>query len=217
MAATSMLVTVQDPATGRILIVDADANIFGMDTLGNRPASGDIEGDMFVLNDGAGKFGYHIWDGSAWQRMTIQPPSGGSVDNRLMRWDGTDGDLAQNSGVVLNDSDQMSLLQTCTFVAEVDNGTPTTTLTIDWNSGQKQRVILGGNVTFSFTDPPGPCNLMLKMSQDATPPRDPVWPASVLWAGGAEPTWSVGASDVDIIAFYFDGTNYYAVGSLDFS
>ena len=74
-----------------------------------------------------------------------------------------------------------------------------------------------GNSTFVFTDPPGTCNLVLKLLQDGVGGRNPVWPASVKWAGGTEPSWSTGASAVDIVSFYYDGTSYYGVGAIGFA
>jgi len=107
-------------------------------------------------------------------------------------------------------------LKTATFNAEYSNGDSGSSKTVDWNNGQKQMITLTGDCTFTFTDPPGPCNLILRMVQDATGGRDPSWPASVKWVGSAEPTWSSGNGDIDIVSFYFDGTNYYAAAGLNF-
>jgi hypothetical protein len=41
------------------------------------------------------------------------------------------------------------------------------------------------------------------------------WPGSVKWSGGAAPTLS-GSGKTDLIAFFFDGTNYFASAALDF-
>ncbi|MBC8437046.1 hypothetical protein H8D85_01835 [bacterium] len=43
------------------------------------------------------------------------------------------------------------------------------------------------------------------------------WDNNVKWAGGTAPTLSTGANAIDILSFYFDGTTYYGVASLDFS
>jgi hypothetical protein len=37
----------------------------------------------------------------------------------------------------------------------------------------------------------------------------------MLWQGGTEPTWSAANGKIDVIAMYFDGTNYHATASLD--
>jgi hypothetical protein len=104
------------------------------------------------------------------------------------------------------------------FPAELDNGNESGTFLLDWNAGQKQRATLTGNITtLTITDPPGPCNVLLKLIQDGTGGRTVTWPASVLWPNGQAPTLSTGANAVDIISFYFDGTDYYAVPSFNFS
>lgn len=99
---------------------------------------------------------------------------------------------------------------------DYDNGNSGTSDTIDWGLGNKQVTTLTGNVTFSFTDPEGPCNLVLKVIQDGTGARMVTWPSAVKWPGAAAPTLSSGAGDVDIVSFYFDGTNYYGQSALDF-
>ena len=33
--------------------------------------------------------------------------------------------------------------------------------------------------------------------------------ANIYWAGGHTPVLSTGSGDIDIITFYFDGTDYY--------
>src|SRR3990167_2388356 len=107
--------------------------------------------------------------------------------------------------------------ETAYFDAEVDNGNSGAADTIDWTVGNKQKSTLTDNATFTFTAPPGPCNIILKLVQDATGSRNPVWPATVKWSGGAEPTWSTAASAVDIASFYFDGTNYYGQAGIGFA
>ena len=102
------------------------------------------------------------------------------------------------------------------FTAQSATGDGTTT--IDWKLGNKFNFTFGAfNEVFTFTAPSNPCSLILKLKQDATGSRTATWPASVKWPGGTAPTLSTGASDEDIIAFYYDGTNYYGTTSLDFS
>lgn len=103
------------------------------------------------------------------------------------------------------------------FNQEVDNGNSADADTIDWSTGNKQKSTLTGNATFTFTPPNGPCNLVLKLVQGGTGSYNPVWPATVKWAGGAEPTWSTGVGNVDIVSFYYDETNYYATAGLAFA
>ena len=98
-----------------------------------------------------------------------------------------------------------------------DNGNSGTADTIDWGNSNKQKSTLTGNCTFTFTAPANPCALQLILAQDGTGSRTVTWPATVKWPGGTAPTLSTGASAVDVVSFLYDGTNYYATSSLNFS
>lgn len=119
------------------------------------------------------------------------------------------GDLSAGGQKITN-------LETGTFSAEFDNGNSGVADTITWTAAQKQRSTLTANTTFTFVAPSGPANLMLKLIQDATGGRTVTWPAAVLWPGGAPPVLSAGANAIDIVALYYDGTNYFGVTSLNF-
>lgn len=103
------------------------------------------------------------------------------------------------------------------YFTETDNGNSSTADTIDWGTSNKQKSTLTGNCTFTFTAPPGPCSLVLKLAQDATGSRTVTWPATVKWSGGTAPTLTTTASKIDIITFYYDGTNYYGSSVLNFT
>lgn len=90
--------------------------------------------------------------------------------------------------------------------------------TIDWTNGNKFQFTFGAfNETFTFTNPTKPCTLMLTLIQDATGSRTAIFPATVKWAGGTAPTLSTAATARDKIALDWDGTQYDAVASLNFS
>jgi hypothetical protein len=99
------------------------------------------------------------------------------------------------------------------FTSEYDNGSSGTTKTVNWNNGNKQNLTLTDNCTITFTAPPGPCNLLLKAVNFGafTPTFSPV----PKWPGGTPPTWT--ASGTDILALYYDGTNYYGQASIAFA
>lgn len=114
---------------------------------------------------------------------------------------------------------QTLTVQTLVFAAEVDNGDSGAAATIDWTAGNKQAITLTGtpNAVLAFDSPPGVGNFLLRLIQGAGGSHTVSWPATVKWVGGSTPTLSTGAGDVDIASFYFDGTTYYGVASLDFS
>lgn len=97
------------------------------------------------------------------------------------------------------------------FHTEVDDGNATGTDTIDWSAGNKHKSTLTGDCVFSFTAPAGPTSLTLKAINFGA--NNPSWPATVKWVSSTEPSWT--AAGTDIIAFYYDGTNYWGVASLD--
>ena len=104
------------------------------------------------------------------------------------------------------------------FTLQSYTGGGGTTTTIDWTKGNKVQFTFGaGDETLDFTAPAKPGNLVLVIIQDSTGGRKATWPSSVKWVGGSAPTLSTAANAVDIIAFLYDGTNYYGVGSLNFS
>ncbi len=68
------------------------------------PATG-----LIIYNNGANQeHGFYYWSGSVWKMIKPQKPSDmhgpdSSTDNAVARFDGTDGSLLQNSGVILDD------------------------------------------------------------------------------------------------------------------
>ena len=94
------------------------------------------------------------------------------------------------------------------------------TTTIDWKLGNFFFFTYGAqNDVFTFTAPSNPSNLILFLKQDSTGSRTPSWPLIVFWPTNyTEPTWSTGANTVDMVRFYYDGTNYYGYDAeLDFA
>ena len=82
--------------------------------------------------------------------------------------------------------------------------------TIDWTKGNKAAITLTEDVTFTFTNPSNVCNLLLRITNDATGGYNLTFPSSVVWLG-TEPTWTDGGANKTIImSAYFDGTTYWA-------
>jgi hypothetical protein len=85
--------------------------------------------------------------------------------------------------------------------------------TIDWDNGNSQHLDLQGatgSVVLTLSNPQAGASYMLKIQQSTTSPQDVTFPASVLWANGLAPTISTGADAIDTIVLFYDGTNYYA-------
>lgn len=101
------------------------------------------------------------------------------------------------------------------YSQEIDNGNSSTADTIDWTAGNFQKSTLTDDCTYTFTAPTGTTTLILKLIQDGTGSRIATFPASVKWSGGTAPTLTTTADAIDIISFYYDGTNYYGGSILD--
>jgi hypothetical protein len=121
--------------------------------------------------------------------------------------------------VVITSAKDLVNIRTVNFASEFDNGSQAgPSYTVDWNEGQKQLITLTGNITtMTFTVRGGVGNFLLRVVQDGTGSRTITWPASIKWPGGSPPTLSTGANAEDIITFYYNGTDYYGVASLNFS
>jgi len=100
-------------------------------------------------------------------------------------------------------------IKQATFNGEVDNGNSGTSKTIDWTSGNNQKVTLTGACTFTFTAPSDTARIQLRIISDGTAGRTMVFPATCRWSGGIAPVKTSAASSVDLVTFYFDGTNYW--------
>lgn len=102
-------------------------------------------------------------------------------------------------------------IKTATFAGQYANTTTTGAVTIDWTLGQNQiQNEPTGAITYTFTAPPGRCHLQLLIASDGTSAAQTItWPATVKWLGS---TWAAAANKAAVINFWYDGTNYYAMG-----
>ena len=89
------------------------------------------------------------------------------------------------------------------------------TVAVNWNNGTTQTVTLGGNRTFTFSNPVAGMRYLLIVKQDGTGSRTVTWP-TIKWRGGSPPTLTTTASKTDLITIIYDGTDYYADVSFNF-
>ncbi len=103
---------------------------------------------------------------------------------------------------------------TAVFDIVYDNGNSGTSKTIDWNLGNKQKITTTGSCTLTFTAPAGPCSLQLEIiHENSATAYVYTYPATVKWAGGTKLVTTNTANAVDIVSFFYDGTNYYSMGN----
>lgn len=102
--------------------------------------------------------------------------------------------------------------KTATFNSQTTIATTTGSITVDWTSAQNQKQTEPtGSITYTFTAPPGPCHLQLLIDSDGTSTAQTfTWPGTVIWIGSV---WAAAANKKAIVNFWYDGTNYYAMGA----
>lgn len=139
------------------------------------------------------------------------------AEGGVISWDSGDVTLTQtNNTLNLAGGEFLFGANSAGFTQQTATGDGTTT--IDWRLGNKFYFTFGAQSdTFTFTAPSGVCNLLLVLKQDATGSRLATWPNTVKWPAGTAPTLTTAASSVDIVTFYWDGTNYHGTSSLNFS
>ncbi len=110
-------------------------------------------------------------------------------------------------------------LQAHSIGGTVQTATGDGTTTIDWKLGNMFDFQFGAfNETFTFTPPTKPGTFILKLVQDSGGSRTVTWPGTVKWPGGTAPTLTTTlTTGTDIITFYWNGTTYSAVSTLDLS
>ncbi|MBO0947232.1 beta strand repeat-containing protein [Fibrella forsythiae] len=105
-----------------------------------------------------------------------------------------------------------------TIATVVQTLTDAATTTLDANSGGNAIWTIGATGrTLAIANPVAGSFYTLKIIQDATGSRTiTTWPANTKWPGGVVPTLTTTANGVDIVTFFYDGTNYNAILTNDF-
>jgi hypothetical protein len=101
------------------------------------------------------------------------------------------------------------------YSPEVDDGNGGAAKTVDWSAGNEHLVTLTAlSCALTFSNPKRGGRYILVLAQDATGNRGVTWPGNILWFGGAAPGLTPDPGAVDLFAFYYNGTNYIAAGSM---
>lgn len=102
--------------------------------------------------------------------------------------------------------------KTATFNSQTTIATTSGAITVDWASAQNQlQTEPTGTITYTFTSPPGPCHLQLIINSDGTSTAQTInWPGTLTWMGA---TWAGTNNKKAVINIWFDGANYFAMGT----
>lgn len=119
-----------------------------------------------------------------------------STDLAFARWDGTTGELLQDSTNATLDDVGRAVLKVLR-IPVFDAGNSGTSKTIDWNNSNEQLLTLTGNVTLAFSN--GDDIRGVLVLDTGAGSFTVTWPASVLWPGGAAPTITTTANKYDLV------------------
>jgi len=124
--------------------------------------------------------------------------------------------VLQNGEVIKNATD--GTIEYSGFLGEdLTSATPSAAFTIDWRTGNFQKITITGVALAATFTAPGSCGrgLLHIVQGDGDDTID--WSGvTVKWPGDVEPTLSTGSGDIDIIGFWYDGTTWHGVANFDF-
>lgn len=122
--------------------------------------------------------------------------------------------VGTTGNVVLSNDGVISEVKQCSFTI-YDAGNSGAAKTIDWANGQKQKVTMTDNCTFSFTNMVAGATYTLYLIQDGTGGRTHTWTGGglvVAWDHNFEPTWITSIAAVNVAYFDYDGTTVRGSG-----
>jgi hypothetical protein len=95
-----------------------------------------------------------------------------------------------------------------------DAGNSGTAKTLDWTNSRHQRLVLTGNVTFTFSNPTDGARYVLHIGTGAGGFTG-TWPAAVLWSSGVAPVLTTAAAKTDLVVLIYSSTTakYYGAVS----
>ena len=170
-----------------------------------------------------GSISFKGYDGNSFEEATkIEMVVDGTVSDGVVsgaiNFKTTNTSGASTLALKLDSSQNAVFAGTVGFNSEVDGGSETGNFTIDFSTAQKQKTTLTENVMTITLDTTNITvgNYVLKVVNGGL--ATITWAAesgSIKWATGAIP--SLTSSGTDIITIYFDGTDFYAQASFDFS
>ena len=150
-----------------------------------------------------------------------------NLDARLNQLTATTVTIGDATDVTIDFEGGIQIGQGAVFMTEPSVTTGAGQVVWSWKQGNKLDITLASgsqNITFDTAHPLGGCNLTLKLTQPSSGSAGTVgtWTATgggydIKWAGGSAPTLSTANNAIDILSFYFDGSTYFGVASLNFS
>lgn len=234
LAITGTMTPTGTAVMGTATVTNLTATTINAFVLGGKLTGGvnEIEGSLFDINGGTvdgissltssgnldiGAYDFRAAtitpDGLTTGRVVYTTTNGRLTDEAVFLYDSASDKLTTGTAFMTN----IRVSAVAYFDAEVNDGNSGTADVINWTTGNKHKSTLTGNCTYTFTAPPGPCNLIFKVKQDGTGGRTVTWPGTCQWAGGVAPVLTSTANGTNIISFYYDGAVYLGQGGTAFA
>jgi hypothetical protein len=124
-----------------------------------------------------------------------------------------------NTGSTANASD-LTVAQVLTLLkltGETDNGSSGASKTIDFSTAAGQLLTLTANCTLTFINMTAGVAYALRIVQGGAGSYTVTYPAGSIYPnGGVQPILSTAIGSRNLISIYYDGSNYYIAGSVNF-
>lgn len=109
-------------------------------------------------------------------------------------------------------NNSLKTIKTATFNGEISTGATTGTINIDWTAGlfyvQSEPT---GNITYTFTNPAGPCRCQIRILSDGTSAAFTITlPTHKVYGSAFAGTT---ANKAAILSFYYDGADWHFMGA----
>lgn len=135
-----------------------------------------------------------------------------SEDNANFFWSSTTKSLG-----IRNSSPMHALDVSGSIYSRLVTLSPSSSVTVDWNSGNVNSLTLSSSqTTLTFSNPQAGGEYKLILNQDGTGGRTVVWPASVKWPSGVPPILSSAPNSIDLISFVYTGSAFLGTYNLDY-
>ena len=216
----SNLFTLTNPSAIRFLRVNADNTVDALDAatfrtaIGAGSGGGSVTSVSMTVPTGFSVSGSPITaSGTLAVTTTLSGMIKGTGSGFAAAVAGTDYVTPTLNGTLAANNNNITGIKTATFNTPGTLSTTSGAVTINWSNAQNYvQNEPTGAITYTFTAPPGVCHLQLVIDSDGTSTAQTItWPASVIWFGNSQ--WQGVNNKRAIINFWYDGTNYFAMGS----
>jgi hypothetical protein len=147
-------------------------------------------------------------NGTAWLTIGNVVGPATSTDNAVARFDGTTGKIIQNSGVIVDDTNNMSGVHSIAVTANANNAVVASTGVMNLAAAQMFTHTSTAATTWSFTNVPAARGTTVVLTLTNGGAFAQTWPASVKWPGGTAPNLTAAGIDVLVFVTVDGGTTW---------